>query len=393
MTRKNCVYCGKEITTLSSEHVIQNALGGLYESEDICCPECNTLVSQCIDAPFVKIFNPIVANIDNLTKSHGKNSVQSYTGTASYQGKEYPVHIKAGKVVSCPELSKELHCPASKIPMEIVSYNFNLDNDAYRTGMAKIAFNYALAAGVDFDLLKPGLAITQDGKNVSKIEYNYPIIPFYPVNPLDKYAELATPTELYHNMILFSQESQLWCYIDLFNTFQCYVLLADNLPRGTQIYDSYFQKIQKINRTVPDFDYLTPKDALIYAQQYKVEPTMDVQEMKRRIQSAIAKKRQSEPMEKTIEKKMGVAFYYTIPNIKTSQQIRQMNAAMGLYFDDEENLVKENFRTLTPSTDGTYIMTYPDAIMESVLTDQTKLKEYTTAKFNKLNAFLLNKSK
>lgn len=34
----NCLYCGKKILKTSKEHVIQNALGGHLESEDICCP-------------------------------------------------------------------------------------------------------------------------------------------------------------------------------------------------------------------------------------------------------------------------------------------------------------------------------------------------------------------
>ena len=33
--REKCVYCGKVIVTRSKEHIIQNAIGGLYESEDI----------------------------------------------------------------------------------------------------------------------------------------------------------------------------------------------------------------------------------------------------------------------------------------------------------------------------------------------------------------------
>ena len=46
MYEKRCVYCGKVITKSSKEHVIQNALGGKYESEDICCGECNNYVSK-----------------------------------------------------------------------------------------------------------------------------------------------------------------------------------------------------------------------------------------------------------------------------------------------------------------------------------------------------------
>lgn len=33
-TGGECIYCGKQIVKRSKEHIIQNALGGLYESED-----------------------------------------------------------------------------------------------------------------------------------------------------------------------------------------------------------------------------------------------------------------------------------------------------------------------------------------------------------------------
>ena len=44
--REKCVYCGKVIVTRSKEHIIQIAIGGLYESEDICCDKCNNYISN-----------------------------------------------------------------------------------------------------------------------------------------------------------------------------------------------------------------------------------------------------------------------------------------------------------------------------------------------------------
>ena len=57
----------------------------------------------------------------------------------------------------------------------------------------------------------------KDGK-VAEINFNYLMIPFIPLNLIDNYLELETEIELYHNMILFSQDNMLWCYVDLFNT-------------------------------------------------------------------------------------------------------------------------------------------------------------------------------
>ena len=129
-SRENCIYCGKKITTRSSEHVIHNALGGLLESEDICCPECNNFISKYIDVPFTKIFNPIIGRIDNFSKSNNSKSEPPYTGQVLYNGKTYNANIKSGKVVACPELSKELRRNISDLypKMQIISYDFNLQN-------------------------------------------------------------------------------------------------------------------------------------------------------------------------------------------------------------------------------------------------------------------------
>ena len=386
-SRKNCVYCNKEITTRSREHVIQNALGGLYESEDICCPECNNYVSKHIDAPFTKIFNPVVGNIDNLAKSHNKNSTPAYTGIISYDSKQYEASIKAGKVVSCPTLSRELRCDISKLPLKIESYKFDLDNQVFHTGIAKIAFNYALAANIDFQHLQSGLNVTRSGNDVSKIEYNYPIVPFMPMNPLDTVLELGTPTELFHNMILFTQSNQLWCYVDLFNTFQYYVLLCDNFPTDTGVYQNYAQTLKRIPRP-EDLEIFSPKDAMIYAQQYGVEPTMDKAELAMRIKNAGLNKTS---LDKLISKKMlhmsPLDLMQTLPNPV------QFLQTMPVYFDNEDGLIKETFRIWTPSPDEHGLMFYPDTIMQVTQTDKKPLTQYTMTKFKKLNELLISKTK
>lgn len=66
----NCVYCGNPIIVESREHIIQNAIGGLEESTDICCPKCNNYISRFIDKPFVTTFNPIIARIDSFAKTN-----------------------------------------------------------------------------------------------------------------------------------------------------------------------------------------------------------------------------------------------------------------------------------------------------------------------------------
>ena len=404
MSRTNCVYCGKEITTRSSEHVIQNALGGRFESTDICCPECNNHISQHIDNPFTKTFNPIIGQIGDLTKSHNKNSTPPYTGTVQYQGNQYKATIKAGKVVGCPDLNKLLRCDATKLPLEIVSFDFVLNNENFRNGMGKIAFNYALAQNIDFDLIKDGLTVTKSGDNITDISFKYPLVPFYPLNPLDDYLELCTETELYHNMILFSQQNQLWCYIDLFNTFQYYVKLSDTLPQGTNIYHNYMQLVRKIDRTEPELHIHRQKDILLYTQQYGIEPTTDIQELKKRISKAISEKTQQQPMTDIITDKINsipITYYMMMgatPNLPLLTQTMQLyleeevdDDGFPIYGSDKLN--EKNFRTVTINPHNGDVVSYPDALVYSMMFKQDALRKYTTQKFNKLTQHLLEKSK
>ncbi|WP_270283941.1 HNH endonuclease [[Clostridium] scindens] len=281
--RENCVYCGKTITERSREHIIQNAIGGLFESEDICCPDCNNYVSKYIDAPFTKIFNAIISRIENFTKTNNKKSKPSYTGKAIYNGKLYDVLMKAGKVVSCPELSKELKCDVSKLEWEIVAYDFPIENKPFKNGLSKIAFNFALERGIPADVLKKGVNIKIVDDKIVDLSFLYPVIPFVPLNPMDRHIELNTDMELYHNLILFSQGKMLWCYIDLFNTFQYYVLLSDSWDENISVHETYLQLLQKLDRSTPTLYIRKPKHILTYAMFYNIEPCMDLDEFKKRM--------------------------------------------------------------------------------------------------------------
>lgn len=392
MTRQNCVYCNKEITTRSREHVIQNALGGLYESEDICCPECNNYISKCIDAPFTKIFNPIISNIECFSKTNNTKSTPLCTGTVLYNRKEYKANIRGGKVSACPELSKELRTDISKLPLQIISYDFDLQNSAFQNGISKIAFNYALDKGIDLNTIKAGLQIQNNKNSINSIIFNYPIIPFYPLNPFDEYIELNTNPSLYHNMILFSQQNTLWCYVDLFNTFQYYVLLSDKFSNRPPVYENYIQTLQKMERTAPEINVFDPKEIMILADQYGVEPTMDPDEFSKRIKIAIAKRSQKTAVKEIIQNKLKGLNYYLF-SLKSTESLLKMNLSLKLYFDKQEKFNERNFRTITISNDCKQILSYPYAI-NSYLKDQPKaLLNYTNAKFNRLNYLLCNKTK
>lgn len=387
--RLNCVYCGKPITTRSREHIIQNAIGGLYESEDICCPECNNYISRYIDVPFTKTFNPIISRIENFTKTNNKKSHPVCSGKASYKGTLYDVLIKDGKIVSCPTLSKKLKCDISKLPMEIFAYDFPIENNTFINGICKIAFNFALDKGIDANTLSHGVTVSSKEDVIDNISFKYTVIPFVPLNTLDMHIELNTSMELYHNLILFNQGNMLWCYVDLFNTFQYYVLLSDNWNEEIPIHETYLQLLQKIDRTIPELYIRKPKHILTYAMFYNIEPCMDLGEFKRRVEEAIKKESQKKSISDVISPKMNVG-YLDAEKLKqmSPDEIKEYIKPFYLYSDEDDHLREDRFRIVTLIGKELDITSYPYLIGELIREGQFEVQSYTYAKFDRLNKFL-----
>lgn len=387
--REKCVYCGKAITKRSREHIIQNAIGGLYESEDICCPDCNNYVSKYIDVPFTKTFNAIISRIENFTKTNNKKSKPVYTGKAAYNGKIYDVSMKAGKVISCPELSKELKCDISKLNFEILAYDFPIENASFVTGLSKIAFNFALDKGISLDVLKDGLKTKVTENGIEDISFRYPVIPFVPLNPMDRHIELNTSMELYHNLILFSQGEMLWCYIDLFNTFQYYVLLTDKWDKNVSIHETYLQLLQKLDRSIPELYIRKPKHILTYAMFYNVEPSTDLEIFKKRVEEAIKKESLKKSMADVISVKM--ADKYLTPELLTQTDTEERDfylKSLLLYSHEDDNLNEKHFRTVTLTGNDFQVTSYPLLINLLVRNGELDVRGYTYEKFNRLNKFL-----
>lgn len=390
----NCVYCGEPIAVESREHIIQNAIGGLEESTDICCPKCNNYISKYIDKPFVSSFNPIIARINNFAKTNKKKSSPSYSGKAIYNGSEYSVIFKNGQVVACPELSKQLHCDISKLDFEIVSYDFIINNESFIKGVSKIAFNYTLSKGIPLDTIKDGLIVVKNENKITNISFKYPVIPFVPLNPMDNYIELETSLLLHHNLILFSQDNNLWCYVDLFNTFQYYVCLTDKWPKDQKVSESYFQQLQKLDRTIPEIERWRPKYGLIYADLYEVDPSLDKTVMQKRITSAIQKESLKKDMTKVLSQKLGTDYMLNyIRDDVPEDERRKYGLSLLLYFDENDDLIGDRFRKVTLGEKEFDMVSYPLLISNLMASNSIDVRRYTFAKFERLNYFLCNDGK
>lgn len=391
---KKCVYCGKEIIEESKEHIIPNAIGGLYDSTDICCGKCNNGILSKIDNRFTSTFNAIVSNIPNMLKSHNTKSKPGYKGLAVCKGEIYEVVIKDGKVVSCPELAKKEKCNIGKFEFVILGYNFDVDNSSFKPGLCKIAFNYAIDNGIPFDSVSSGVSISKDNNNnIKDIQFKYTIIPFVPLNSLDKYIELETNTELYHNLILFSAGHKLWCYIDLFNTFQYYVLLSDKWD-SKEIYKNYMQVVQKIDRTIsPEEIYIRrPKDILIYADLYKVPSNIDVDSFKKSIIDKIRFSPNAIDMKEKISEKFSGYLNSKLLKYGTDREklVEPFNN-IRLYFDEKNNLIENNFRTIALiDANSNRVTSYPELVFYHLNSHYINPERYTYAKFERLEKFLFN---
>lgn len=389
--RENCVYCGKPIEKRSREHIIQNAIGGLYESEDICCPECNNYISKYIDAPFTKTFNAIISRIENFTKTNNKKSKPLYTGKAMYNHEIYNVSLKDGKVVACPKLSKKLKCDISKLEFKILGYDFTIENTSFKNGLAKIAFNFALEKGVPIGVLKKRVEMQILDNKIKNIKFRYPILPFVPLNPIDKYIELETYMELYHNLILFNQGNTLWCYIDLFNTFQYYVLLSDEWDENISVYESYLQLLQKIDRTIPDIYIRKPKHIHAYSMFFNIQPCMDLDIFKKRVAEAIRKVSLKKNMSDVIFSKLGHNYWNTnrLQEMELNESIFYLES-LRLYFNEDNWLRDSTFRKITLTEKEMDVVSYPCFLNTLIRKGNIDVHKYASVKFKRLNDFLLS---
>jgi hypothetical protein len=327
--------------------------------------------------------------IENFAKTNNTKSQPLYTGKALYNNENYDVIIKGGKVVGCPELSQKQKCDISKFPFKILAYDFPIENVSFNNGIAKIAFNFALAKGISFDVLKNGVDIRKTGNKIESIIFKYPLVPFVALNPMDKYIELNTDMELYHNLILFNQNNRLWCYVDLFNTFQYYVLLSDEWDENIPVHESYLQLLQKIDRTIPELYIRKPKHILTYAMYYNVEPSMELDTFKKRVVEAIKKESLKKDMSDVLSAKLG--YKYLNADKLQEMEIDERNfylSSLLLYFDENDRLKESTFRKVTMEGNGIEVVSYPLLINILVRNGAIDVSPYTFAKFDRLNAFL-----
>lgn len=372
MERNTCFYCGEQLAERSKEHIISNSIGGLYVSKDVCCRKCNTILSKK-ESKFTKIFNPIISKIDNFPRTYRNRELLSCSGIVEYQGQFFNAVIKNGKVVECKAASSIYQRNAKDIDFNIIGYSFEIDNKCFAQGITKIAVEFAVDKGVDDSILSGAVWVKRNDKGaVEDICFRALVLPFFPLNPMDFYLETETDFRLYHHLLLFSHENELWCYVDLFNTFQYYVLLSDKFPKNTKISETYIQDVQRIDRTLPDImnNIKKTKDILLFSQFYNVSPTMDIKELERRIKKSIAGKSPRRTLEDVISPKLAMySEYHNAVECGSNEEKTLYFLSLLLYFDEDDTIIKDNYRTVTLTGNEMEIISYPSLIYSLLYED------------------------
>ncbi len=158
-----------------------------------------------------------------------------------------------------------------------------------------------------------------------------------------------------------------------------------------------FRVLQKIDRTIPKFYIRKPKHILLYASYYNVEPCIDLEEFKKRVEVAIQKESLKKDMSDVISAKLGSDYFNLDKLIDLEKEDArlylknemgfQLNS-LRLYFDEDDKLKDSTFRQVTCTSSGNEVVSYPLLIDSLVREDAIDIRYYTYRKFERINAFL-----
>lgn len=334
----NCYLCGNAFNELDvikhDEHIIQQAIGGALTSNNILCQSCGENLGKTIDAPFNAIFESICTRLD-IRKDRGNNKKGSTKGIVSSSRDRYGNDLrgievfwrdsKVTPIKPChkytPDQSKvviysdkkQLKNYLNKVKNEInekfdenlkpeiiicdditalITYQFQLNPKSFKKGLAKIAIGFASKAGVNRDMFNLALDTVSN-----EIKNDITLVQFYPKSIFDEIVEKDKNHIRHypsHTLVLFTSAANsalLICYVELFSTFQWYVILGDKY-NGNPIYERYQQRVAK------EEDYLFTPSRRHYKERGMILSSLGISQD--RIDFAYQKQKDS-PNRKSIE--------------------------------------------------------------------------------------------
>lgn len=403
---KYCVYCQKPLNSNSSkEHIIPNAIGGLLESCDICCKVCNEELGEKEDIEFTKIFIPITENF-NIKKSRKTANSEYKAIVVDENGKEYNAKMKGNKIWTVYNENGEYYNNKLDLnKLKPISYEFSFDNKNFKNGLKKIAFNFAVHNEIPIEKLEQ---VFDMSKKRLILDSSTNVIPFIPLNYFDEYLELNSNVDLKHSLIIFSVDNFLVVYIDLFNTFQYYVVLSDRWT-GKDVYISYCQLLEKHDLDEEKLREIVSirdiKDADIVGNMYGIKKTMDFEQMEKDAFNVLRKREYEVDYLKWIYDKMCIADFSRDISVGNREEILNKFNSFRFYVVDEveyeledgnvvcedEGINKNRFRIYNISKEEVEI--YFLAVLKRIQSEgiDKAFDSYGHKKFNKLMKELFNK--
>lgn len=456
-----CYLCGNDFDQNSivdhGEHVIQQAIGGNLVSKGILCKNCGGVLSQKIDNPFNAIFEGIATRLDIKTDRKTKKS-PSIPGTIISEKDAYGMNLKDTKVfwknfkVSPVKpfhrftedykkviiystknnfenhksiVQQEIQSMELATPPEIimcddidchVQYQFPMDNIAFKRGIAKIAIGFACTHGISRENLNLALKISDD--NQGYIDEKIILVQYAPLSVIDKIIEndkASLANYPSHNLILFTSKKEpclLWCYVELFSTFQFYILLSDSYE-GQPVYEYHYQRIEKAD------EYVFTPDRRHYKERTVILGGLGITD--ERIQSAHEKQKDKKNpksleqiefdiiREETEKQKNKVEFERDINNfvdycarkiiLNNDLDFKFMmnfKRNFSLFSRNEVNSHDENEIFDISSYRRYYIedeklVDYPEALVQMKMCNESALKTHSFYRFNQLDDYSQNK--
>ena len=265
-----CFLCMKDFNVVKPhvEHIIHNALGGQLKCNHILCEDCGGKLNEKVDKKFLELFKPIYGRM-NLRKDRDKNikiKGQYYfnnklvdvifDGKNVYPKKPYYFENINEILVFCnkkvyknfkKKLEKEFPFKKiiyKKIPISEVEFevDINREIEEYKLGLLKMATEFAI-----FNNIKLSNFRKINNILLKKIKNDIEFVHFIPFGIIDKLIEIQkndlSPYP-FHKLMIFNINKKLIVYIELFSTFQEFIIL-DNNYTGENIYKCYMQKILK----------------------------------------------------------------------------------------------------------------------------------------------------
>lgn len=452
----NCYLCGctledhvNETTANHFEHVIPQAIGGQLTVRDLLCKTCggHERLGGKIDKPFGDMFRLITDRIDmkrdrktqavplkaklkvlddnSVLEVHLKENVLSTQKpefrinhekkrvlvfanekvARDYKRKVERDLIQTGDIDSSYVI--EVLSDLTQHPefIGILEIPFNLDNKTFEAGFAKIAIEFALSQGIPFQALSHLINRTDYTINSEGI-----LLPYYPIfKPEEVIEYLRTSLDenfMSHSLMLFSQRQiqedgtetkQLYCFVELFGTFQHFVRLNNHYVGNNIDPITYSQKIIAEQFTPEDMAKLSSKDVMIYMSELGMPL------------SAIEDKTDEEAR-KMVQRKYDSRNRYVFDYTENTKRIVDRLLMDSILKSKEvitsiiPEIIYHFYRD--PDTDAFHILFFRSrfingnglysiipAIEELYATERDKFNTYTFMKFRELEAFVNENSK